>query len=64
MSKYWEWNGHKVSWTVENEKQNSKFATILIHGFGACKEHWRYNQKVISKITPCYAIDLIGFDWS
>ncbi len=33
----------------------------MIHGFGACKEHWRKNQKILSKIGPCYSIDLIGF---
>ena len=34
---------------------------VLIHGFGACKDHWRFNQKNISSIMPCYALDLVGF---
>ena len=34
---------------------------MLIHGFGACKEHWRHNQTVLAQESPCYAIDLIGF---
>ena len=34
---------------------------MLIHGFGACKDHWRFNQTNISSIAPCYALDLIGF---
>jgi len=34
---------------------------VLIHGFGACKDHWRFNQKNISSIAPCYALDLVGF---
>ncbi len=33
----------------------------MIHGFGACKEHWRNNKKILSEIAPCYSIDLIGF---
>ncbi|HJL68610.1 MAG TPA: alpha/beta fold hydrolase [Prochlorococcaceae cyanobacterium Gl_MAG_24] len=36
-------------------------ATVLIHGFGACKEHWRHNQTVLAQVSPCYAIDLLGF---
>ena len=40
---------------------NSEVAIILIHGFGACKDHWRFNQKTLSSIAPCYALDLLGF---
>ena len=40
---------------------DAPFAIVLIHGFGACKEHWRNNQLAIAKASPCFAIDLIGF---
>ncbi|WP_320676004.1 alpha/beta fold hydrolase [Prochlorococcus sp. MIT 1300] len=36
-------------------------AVLLVHGFGACKEHWRHNQNILSAHADCYAIDLIGF---
>ncbi len=36
-------------------------ATLLIHGFGANKNHWRHNQTVLGTIAPSYSIDLIGF---
>jgi pimeloyl-ACP methyl ester carboxylesterase len=34
---------------------------LLIHGFGACKEHWRHNLPVLATSRPAFAIDLIGF---
>lgn len=34
---------------------------MLIHGFGACKEHWRHNIEILRSIGNVYAIDLIGF---
>ena len=50
-----------ISWTVSKGKRNLSVAVVFIHGFGACKEHWRNNQNVIGEITDTYAIDLIGF---
>ena len=37
------------------------FAVLLIHGFGANTEHWRFNQPVLAERVPTYAIDLLGF---
>ncbi len=51
-----------VAWNLATSNNHSpSHATLLIHGFGACKEHWRHNQQVLGRIKPCYAIDLIGF---
>ncbi len=61
MKQIWNWGKYQVSWQVEGEKKDSSIACIFIHGFGASKEHWRFNQKFLSSITPCYALDLIGF---
>ena len=36
-------------------------AVLLIHGFGANTNHWRFNQPVLAKLAPTYAIDLLGF---
>ena len=57
----WIWNKLNVGWREYEYKGNATFAILLIHGFGACKEHWRQNQNIIGKIAPCYSIDLIGF---
>ena len=36
-------------------------ALLLIHGFGANTNHWRFNQPVLAELAPSYAIDLLGF---
>ncbi len=57
----WEWKGHNIAWTSKGSKSNELPAVLLIHGFGASKEHWRHNQNFIANKTNCFAIDLIGF---
>ena len=62
MKQFWNWRNYQIAWQGEGELNNkAEIAIVLIHGFGACKDHWRYNQKKISSIAPCYAIDLVGF---
>ena len=61
MKKIWNWKNYQIAWQVEEKDSTSEIAILLIHGFGACKDHWRFNQKNISSIAPCYALDLIGF---
>ncbi|WP_315855814.1 alpha/beta fold hydrolase [Vulcanococcus limneticus] len=34
---------------------------MLIHGFGACKEHWRHNVPPLLGERAVFAIDLLGF---
>ena len=60
-SQIFKWKELDVSWQKEDKSNNNGLSTVLIHGFGANKYHWRKNQKVISKLTPSYSIDLIGF---
>ena len=65
----WQWTSPDglalhVGWSCQkpqDSEQNSSIAVVLIHGFGACKEHWRYNMPVLAKAASTYAIDLIGF---
>ena len=40
---------------------NTKEAVLLIHGFGANTNHWRFNQPVLAELFSTYAIDLLGF---
>ena len=61
MKQIWNWKNYQIAWQVEEKDNTSKIAILLIHGFGACKDHWRFNQKNISSIAPCFALDLIGF---
>jgi len=61
VQKFWRWQNQKIAWKVEGEKTDFPIAIVLIHGFGASKDHWRFNQKVISSISQCYSLDLVGF---
>ena len=36
-------------------------AILLIHGFGASTDHWRYNIPVLSSKFEVHAFDLLGF---
>jgi len=57
---YWDWNGFKIAWFVENEKENVPL--IFLHGFGASSNHWRKNYKSFAKEGyAVYSIDLLGF---
>lgn len=62
----WEWQEMTVSYidTCEQDSgtdQPSLCTVMLIHGFGANKNHWRHNVLALSKCYRVIAIDLIGF---
>ena len=40
---------------------DADLAVVLVHGFGANTNHWRFNQLVLAELVPTYAIDLLGF---
>ena len=61
MKQLWNWKNYQIAWQIEESDNNTDIAIVLIHGFGACKDHWRFNQKNISSLAPCYALDLVGF---
>ena len=63
MKQYWNWRNYQIAWQVEEagEANTSEVAIVLIHGFGACKDHWRFNQENISSIAPSYSLYLVGF---
>ena len=56
----WEWNDHNIGWSKEGNTK-TEIAILLIHGFGANTNHWRFNQPVLAELAPTYAIDLLGF---
>ncbi len=58
----WKWRDWDISWSLSNNLiNNSEINILLIHGFGASKNHWRNNQKFLGNYYNCYAIDLLGF---
>ena len=57
---YWIWNGFKIAWFVENEKNS--IPLVFLHGFGANSNHWRKNIKSFAKNGyAVYSVDLLGF---
>ena len=58
----WKWRNWDISWSLSNNLlKNAETNILLIHGFGASKNHWRNNQKFLGNYYNCYAIDLLGF---
>jgi len=58
----WKWKNWDISWSLSNNVlNNSEVNILLIHGFGASKNHWRNNQPFLGNYFNCYAIDLLGF---
>lgn len=60
----WSWQGQTVSYvrhTPAEPGPAGALPALLIHGFGACKEHWRHNLPPLSASRPVFALDLVGF---
>ncbi len=57
----WSWGNQRIGWIVGGEEHRGRSAVVLLHGFGACKEHWRQNLPVLARRRPTYALDLLGF---
>ena len=61
-SETWKWKNWEISWSLSKKSTIEKNINILlVHGFGASKNHWRHNQDFLGKLSNCYAIDLLGF---
>jgi pimeloyl-ACP methyl ester carboxylesterase len=56
----WSWNDRSIGWSLMGDP-DAEEAVLLIHGFGANTNHWRFNQPVLAELVPTYAIDLLGF---
>ena len=50
---------HTISANSDDSATN--IAVLLIHGFGASTDHWRFNIPVLSSKYEVHAIDLLGF---
>jgi pimeloyl-ACP methyl ester carboxylesterase len=58
----WAWQSHQIGWSLMGDGDpTAPCAVLLIHGFGANTNHWRFNQPVLAELAPTYAIDLLGF---
>ena len=50
---------HTIS--ASSDDASKDIAVLLIHGFGASTDHWRFNIPVLSSKYEVHAIDLLGF---
>lgn len=60
----WSWQGHTISYVTRASaapEASGALPVLMIHGFGACKEHWRHNLPALAGRRPVFAIDLVGF---
>ena len=66
----WAWRDRSIGWSFQGPEQPDEspptparetVAVLLIHGFGANTNHWRFNQPVLGTHNPTYAVDLLGF---
>ncbi|GIS14061.1 MAG: hypothetical protein CM15mP116_06440 [Synechococcus sp.] len=52
----WSWNERSIGWSLMGDP-NAEEAVLLIHGFGANTNHWRFNQPVRAPTSAHLAID-------
>ena len=57
----WAWRGQIIRYVQAPPPLNGAGSVLFVHGFGACKEHWRHNLPMIGQQLQAYAIDLVGF---
>jgi pimeloyl-ACP methyl ester carboxylesterase len=57
----WQHRGHGVHAVKAAPEQPRGPALLLVHGFGASTDHWRFNIPVLAEHHEVHAIDLLGF---
>ncbi len=57
----WCFQGHAVHSLCRLPQLPVGPAILLVHGFGASTDHWRYNIPVLAEQHEVHALDLLGF---
>ncbi len=57
----WSYQGHAVHSLSRCPDQPVGPALLLVHGFGASTDHWRFNIPVLAERHEVHALDLLGF---
>jgi len=60
-SEPWTYEGHGVHALACRPLQPQGPAVLLVHGFGASTDHWRYNIPALGERHEVHAVDLLGF---
>ncbi|UOW70016.1 alpha/beta hydrolase [Synechococcus elongatus PCC 6311] len=61
IDRFWDWQGQSIRYWQLGDRGAP---VLLVHGFGACCEHWRQNVEAIAQHSTVYVIDLLGFGQS
>ncbi len=57
----WRFQGHPVHCLSRGPERPEGPAILLVHGFGASTDHWRFNIPALAERHEVHAIDLLGF---
>ncbi|WP_259726599.1 MULTISPECIES: alpha/beta fold hydrolase [Synechococcales] len=57
----WSYQGHPVHALSRRPAAPLGPAILLVHGFGASTDHWRFNIPVLAERHEVHALDLLGF---
>jgi hypothetical protein len=57
----WSFQGHAIHSLRQQPAQPQGPAILLVHGFGASTDHWRFNIPALAERHEVHAIDLLGF---
>ena len=57
----WRFRGHPVHSLSVVPAEPRGPALLLVHGFGASTDHWRFNIPVLARDHEVHALDLLGF---
>jgi pimeloyl-ACP methyl ester carboxylesterase len=61
------WRGWRIRYRVllpQDPAARQRSPLLLLHGFGASLDQWRYNLAPLAAERPVYALDLLGFGGS
>jgi pimeloyl-ACP methyl ester carboxylesterase len=60
LAQPWSFRGHSIH-CLERNPTGAGVPVLLVHGFGASTDHWRFNIPALETHHPVHALDLLGF---
>ena len=57
----WQFQGFPIHCLRQGTSPADRPAVLLVHGFGASTDHWRFNIPALQQHYEVHALDLLGF---
>ena len=57
----WQFQGFPIHCLQQGTSPADRPAVLLVHGFGASTDHWRFNIPALQQHYEVHALDLLGF---